>query len=202
MFISFEGIDGCGKTTQINLLNDYLTKTDNLVVAVREPGGTLLSEKIRKILLDKENNICKITELLLFEAARAELIHNVIKPALVNSHFVLSDRFIDSTIAYQGYGRELDIASINTLNAISTEMIIPNITFYLKLPLSMAKQRCNSNNFDRMEQSGDNFLQKVIDGFDFIASNNTERIVIVDATQSIEKVFIDIVNELKKKKIV
>ena len=202
MFISFEGIDGCGKTTQINLLNDYLTRLGYSVVAVREPGGTSISEKIRKILLDKENNICKTTELLLFEAARAELIHCVIEPALSKGCFVLSDRFVDSTIAYQGYGREMDVVSIDTLNAIATEMIIPNITFYLQQPLAVTKQRCNIKNPDRMEQSGDVFLQKVINGFDTIAVNNTKRIVIIDATQSIEEVFSKIIDELKNRKII
>ena len=202
MFISFEGIDGCGKTTQIDLLNNYLIKLGYSVVAVREPGGTQVSEKIRKILLDNKNSICKITELFLFEAARAELMHSIISPALINGNFVLSDRFIDSTIAYQGYGRELDISYINTLNTIATENRIPDITFYLKITFSNIKQRYKINDFDRMEQSGDVFLQKIIDGFDFIASNNTERIVIIDASQTIDNVFKDIVNELKNRKII
>ena len=195
MFISFEGIDGCGKTTQIHLINEYLTKLGHKVITVREPGGTSISEKIRNILLDKNNNICDIAELFLFEAARAELIHNVIKPAIASGKVVLSDRFIDSTLAYQGYGRGLDIHSINMLNAVATNNLIPDITFYLQLPLTIAKQRCNKNSPDRMEQSGDDFLQKVIDGFDFIAHSNTKRIVVIDATQSINKVFEDIIKK-------
>jgi dTMP kinase len=200
MFISFEGIDGSGKTTQLRLLNDYLIKMGHSVVAVREPGGTSLSEKIRKILLDKENDICEVAELFLFEAARAELIHSIIEPALKNNSFVLSDRFIDSTLAYQGYGRDLDIVSINTSNTIATKMLIPNITFYLQLPLSTAKQRYD--NLDRMEQSGDNFLQKVIDGFNIIASNNPKRIVIIDATKSIDEISTDIINEIKNRNMI
>ncbi|MCL2039944.1 MAG: dTMP kinase [Bacteroidetes bacterium] len=197
MFISFEGIDGCGKTTQLKLLNDYLNELGYKVIAVREPGGTPLSEKIREILLNKNNNISNIAELLLFEAARAELIHNIIKPACNEGVFVLTDRFIDSTLAYQGYGRGLDTNYINILNTIATEMLIPDITFYLQLPLSIVKQRYSIKKLDRIEQLGEVFLQKVIDGFDIIASNNTERIIIIDATQSIEKVFQNIKNKLK-----
>ncbi len=197
MLISFEGIDGCGKTTQLKLLNDYLKELGYQVISVREPGGTPLSEKIREILLNKNNSISNIAELLLFQTARAELVHNIIKPACDEGKFVLTDRFIDSTLAYQGYGREVDISAINILNAIATEKLIPNITFYLQLPLSIAKQRYSAKKLDRIEQSGEVFLQKVIDGFDTIAANNTDRIVIIDATQSIEKVFESIVNKLK-----
>jgi dTMP kinase len=209
MFISFEGIDGCGKTTQLQLLNNYLIKLGHSVIAVREPGGPPLSEKIREILLDNKTNICKTAELLLFEAARAELTWTRIAPFLKDKeqwgdykNFVLSDRFIDSTLAYQGYGRGLDIASIKTLNAIATNSIFPDITFYLQLPLAVAQQRSTNKNLDRIEQGGDNFLQKVIDGFDIIAAENPERIVIIDATQSVEKVFEDIINELKNKNII
>ena len=199
MFISFEGIDGCGKTTQLQLLNDYLIKLNHSVIAVREPGGTLISEKIREMLLDSKNNICKTTEVFLFEAARTELVQTIIAPAIKENKFVLSDRFIDSTLAYQGYGRELDVHAINILNAIATKMLFPNITFYLQLPLSLAKQRCSIKELDRIEQAGDVFLQKVIDGFDVIAFENTDRIVIIDATQSIDKMFEDIIKELKNR---
>lgn len=202
MFITFEGIDGCGKTSQLQLLNNYLTEQGYPVIAVREPGGTILSEKIRNILLDKKNNISKLAELLLFEAARAELVHSVIKPALKTQSFVLSDRFIDSTLAYQGYGRKLDFDSINILNTIATSSISPDITFYLQIPLSEAKKRYSQNNLDRMEQSGNNFLQRVIDGFDFIATHSAERIIIIDATQSIDKVAEDIKKELQAKNII
>lgn len=196
MFISFEGIDGCGKTTQLKLINKYLIELGYEVIAVREPGGTPLSERIREILLYNSNNISNIAELLLFEAARAELVHSIIKPACDRRQFVLTDRFIDSTLAYQGYGRGLDTNSINILNSIATETLLPNITFYLSIPLSIAKQRCNIKEPDRMEQSGEIFFQKVIDGFDMIAENNSERIVVIDATQSVDKVFKDIINKL------
>jgi dTMP kinase len=202
MFISFEGIDGCGKTTQLKLLNEYLIKLGYSVVSVREPGGTLLSEKIREILLDKENNICDTAELLLFEAARAELVHSVIKSAVNNESFILADRFIDSTLAYQGYGRNLDIDTINVLNTISTETILPDITFYLQLPLSVARQRYSKNDPDRMVQSGDDFLQRVIVGFDFISVHNSDRVVIIDATQNIENIFNDIIKILESKNVI
>ena len=202
MFISFEGIDGCGKTTQLHLLNDYLTKLGYSVVAVREPGGTNVSEKIREILLDNRNNICKTAELLLFEAARAELSYSIIEPSLAKGSFVLSDRFIDSTLAYQGYGRELDIDSINILNAIATKTLVPDITFYFQLSLSIAKKRFEQNKLDRIEQSGDIFLQKVIDGFDTIALNNSTRVVVIDAAQSIDDIFNNIIRILVDKKII
>ena len=201
MFISFEGIDGCGKTTQLHLLNDYLTKLGHSVVAVREPGGTQISENIRKILLDDENNISATAELLLFEAARAELTNTIIEPALKKNNIVLSDRFIDSTLAYQGYGRELDIDAIKKLNDIATHKITPDITFYFQLQLEIAKQRFSKNNLDRMELSGDIFLQKVIDGFDTIALNNPIRIVVIDGSATIDDVFKKIIDELTNRKL-
>ena len=141
MFITFEGIDGCGKSTQIGLLAEYLNSKGIENIMIREPGGTRFSEEIRKILLHSKKDINIISEMLLFEAARADLTHKVIKPALKKGFYVLSDRFYDSTTAYQGYGRGLPIDELEMIHKVATSGIVPDITFYLDLPLEVARKR-------------------------------------------------------------
>lgn len=187
MFITFEGIDGCGKTTQIKLLAEYLQKKGKKVTVIREPGGTKFSENIREILLNSKHSINSISELLLFESARADLTEKVIIPALKRSEFVLSDRFYDSTTAYQGYGREIDLQTIESLNAIGSLGIMPDITFYLEISLELSHQRSKDKVRDRMESAGDDFFDRVINGFAEIAKNNESRIKVIDAGKSIEE---------------
>jgi dTMP kinase len=142
MFISFEGLDGCGKTTQINLLAEKLASLAYDVVFIREPGGTVISERIRDILLDtKHQGMNQITELLLFSAARAQLVNEVIKPALAESKMVLCDRYVDSTTAYQGYGRGLRLGAVKTINAVATLGVMPQLTFIIDLPLEELERR-------------------------------------------------------------
>jgi len=158
MFITFEGIDGSGKTTQILMLKDYLDSIGCQTIFIREPGGTKFSEIIRDILLNKDIDINPTSELMLFEAARADLTHRVIIPALRKGIFVLSDRFFDSTTTYQGYGRRLDLNQIMGINEMATFGIEPDITFYLKLSLEESHKRSKHKKADRMERSGEEFF--------------------------------------------
>jgi dTMP kinase len=182
MFITFEGIDGSGKTTQIKLLQTYLEKKGIAVLTLREPGGNAFSEQIRELLLNSKHKISSRTELLLFEAARAQLVDSVIKPALTEGKIVISDRFYDSTTAYQAFGRGLPLEEVNFCNMFATGGLKPDITFYLKISLEESKKRAHYRFYDRIEQSGDIFFQKVIEGYNYIASREPERFIVIDAS--------------------
>ena len=200
MFITFEGIDGCGKSTQLNLLKEYLMQNNFNVVTTREPGGTELSEQIRNILLSVHNEISPITELLLFEASRSHLVETIIKPALDKNMIVLSDRFFDSTVAYQGYGRGLELEQINYLNNLATNGIVPTLTFYLEIPLEISLKR-RKKTIDRIEDIGYDFFQNVADGFRKIAELEPQRIITIDASCTKEATFdkiVTVVNERLK----
>tara|TARA_B110000438_G_C15522706_1_gene524918 strand:+ start:59 stop:688 length:630 start_codon:yes stop_codon:yes gene_type:complete len=178
--ITFEGVDGCGKTTQINLLSDYLNSRNKENIIVREPGGTCISERIREILLDEDNSINSVTETLLFLSSRSQLVNEIIKKKMNNSKFILFDRFIDSTIAYQGYGRGLDIEKLKSLNDFATENLKPDLTFILDIELSESLRRINTNTMDRMEKSGKSFLKRVISGYKAIALEKQSRYKLID----------------------
>lgn len=186
MLISFEGIDGSGKTTQINLLKKRVESAGLKVSIFREPGGTELSEAIRSILLNPETEIHPITEILLFSSARSQLIVERVKPLLDGNTLVILDRYYDSTVAYQGFGRKcLPISKINQINEIASHGIAPEITFYMRVDLETAIERRSKLPKDRMEQSGDTFYTDVIKGFDELAKSS-ERFVTIDALKSIE----------------
>lgn len=198
MLITFEGIDGSGKSTQIDLLKEYLISKNKHVVCLREPGGTNLAEKIRNILLNDKNDINPISELLLFEAARADLTEKEIIPAIKDGYIVILDRYFDSTTAYQGYGRGLDLNTVELINKFATFNVIPDVTFYLRISYKDSLER-RKNNTDRMERAVDDFFHHLIDGFDKIAQDNSNRIIVIDATQSINQIFEqikDIVNKI------
>ena len=190
--ISFEGIDGCGKSTQIKILSDKLSLNNIDNIIIREPGDTKISNKIRNILLDKNNKIGEISETLLFLSARAQLVEEKIIP-FSNNKVVICDRFIDSTVAYQGYGRNQDIETINTLNNFATSNINPDITFILEIDPKEAFRRLNSDFLDRMELSGVHFLEKVSKGYKKIASSNPNRCKVIDCNH---KDIITIHNEI------
>lgn len=196
LFITFEGLDGCGKTTQLNLLFDYFMKIGEKVTQVREPGGTEFSEAIRQILLNSKESINHISELFLFESARAELTEKVIIPALNRNEIVLCDRFYDSTTAYQGYGRQIEIENIKILNKMATSGLEPDITFYLSIPFEIAKERINSKKLDRMESSDIDFFNRVIAGFEEIYEKEKHRVIKIDATYNIETVHQSILSHL------
>ena len=187
MLITFEGIDGCGKSTQLQLIGDLLESQGLKVHRLREPGGTEFSESIREILLSSKNKINDVAELLLFEAARSNLVESFIKPALSRDEYVLCDRFYDSTTAYQGYGRQIDLNIIKQCNEIATGGLKPNLTFYLKISLKNAKLRAGNREKDRIEKAGDEFFKRVFRGFEEIAASEPIRVKIIDAEGNLEQ---------------
>ncbi len=188
MLITFEGIDGSGKSTQISLLKEYLTNSGKKVQVLREPGGTDISELIRGMLLNPEIEIDPVTELLLFSSARSQLIAEKVKPLLSDGVVVILDRFYDSTTAYQGYGRKsIPIDQVHQINNIASHGIAPDVTFYLRLSLEESAKRTAHMQKDRMEQSGIEFFQNVIKGFDEL-SESEERFVTIDASKNVDEV--------------
>ena len=185
--VSFEGVDGTGKTTQIELFLSRLDKHKIKYEFYREPGGTELSEEIRDLLLDKGNNIDALTETILFCSARSHLVNNKIIPLINNNnYFIVCDRFIDSTVAYQAYGRGIDVDLINSLNKIVTSKILPSTTFLLDCDMEVSLKRMSKN--DRMEGSGNEFLEKVKQGYKKIRNRNSDRILLIDTNESIDNV--------------
>ena len=179
--ITFEGIDGSGKSTQIQLLEAEFEKLGISYKIFREPGGTKLSEKIRTILLDKENiELYSNAESLLFAAARAQLTAEQIKPAITKGEFVICDRFTDSTIAYQGYGRGLNINNLELINTIATDGLIPDITFILDIDPQKATERLKTLNPDRMEAAGIDFFKKIRQGYCQIREQNQSRCIVIN----------------------
>ena len=178
--ISFEGIDGCGKTTQIDLLAEKFQSKKIDYSVLREPGDTSISNKIREMLLNNDNSICFESETLLFLAARSQLVREKIIPSIKKGKIVICDRYYDSTLAYQGYGRGLDKNIIKNLNIFAINNIIPAITFILDINAKVAYSRISGNNVDRMESEGISFLEKVSKGYKQIAKSNEERCKIID----------------------
>lgn len=189
MFISFEGIDKSGKSTQISLLVDYLKQKGYEVVQTCEPGGTRLGEKIERILLEPSTKeISGISELFLYLADRAEHVEKIIKPALEKGKIIISDRFTDATIAYQGHGRELDIPWIKELNKRVTHGLSPDITFLLDISPDLAKKRSGSEEKDRIENEKISFHQKVRQGYLKLAKRHAERIKVINGEGSVEEI--------------
>ena len=193
--ITFEGIDGSGKSTQIQMLENEFNKLGVEYKTFREPGGTELSEKIREILLDKENiELISTSESLLFAAARAQLTAEKIKPGIKKGKFVICDRFTDSTIAYQGYGRGLNIKQLEDINYIATDGLTPDITFILDINPEAAAVRMEAEVSDRMEETGVDFFRRIRGGYRQIKDQNPNRYRLINGEQSPENVF----NEIKE----
>ncbi len=204
-FITFEGGEGCGKSTQVKLLQSYLLSKGIDVVMTREPGGTRLGEAVRSLLKDElDDPPCDRAELLLFLAARAQLVRNVIKPALESGAWVVSDRFSDSTFAYQGYGRGLDFEVLRVANDFACDGIVPDMTFLLDIPSSVAAERLHSRQAqtstvaDRIELAGDDFHRRLKEGFKTIAEQSPERVVTIDADGTLEQVWERVCKSLKR----
>jgi dTMP kinase len=210
MLITFEGIDGAGKSTQIKKLAAYLKQEGHEVLTLREPGGTEVAEKIRLILLESRHEISPVGELLLFSASRAELVSEVVRPALAEGRTVILDRFFDSTTAYQGYGRGLDLNMLRTLIAISTGALTPDITFYLdilpeealirkfsekSLPLAFENEE-----LDRMERSGLEFYRNVRQGYLDIIEAEPGRFKSINARHGVQEIHLLIVKTLKERR--
>ena len=191
-FITIEGTDGAGKTTQISLLEEYLKQRKIDFLLTREPGGTPISEKIREILLDISNQeLCDNAEVLLYAASRAQHLQQKILPAVKEGKLVLCDRFVDSSIAYQAFGRGIDKEQVKAINQFATSGIEPDLTIYLDLPPQkgiLRKQKEQLHEMDRMEQEKMDFHEKVYEGFQSLAQNYPQRIQKIDASKTIEEV--------------
>ena len=201
MFITFEGIDFCGKSTQIELLKSYLQKHKKKVKVIREPGGTDISEKIRTMLLDKQNSkMLMETEFLLFSASRAQLVREKIRPYLDEGIYVISDRFHDSSTAYQGYGRGISIEVILSIHKLAIGNTIPDITFFIDIPVDVAEQRRREKlkkHLDRIENSNKGFYTRVRNGYLELAKSEN-RFRIINGTDGIENIHENIINEIDK----
>lgn len=187
LFITFEGGDGCGKTTQINLLDEYLRGKGYETLLTREPGSKGLGVKLREILLNYDGEVSPVCESFLFLADRAQHVDCIIKPALEKGIIVLCDRHTDSTVAYQGYGRGLDLEQIYNLNKIATSGLKPDLTIVLDVDVETSQKRVGTQK-DRMESAGIEFFERVRKGFLEIAKQEPDRVKVVDSTQSIEEI--------------
>lgn len=199
LFITFEGIECSGKSTQVLLLAEYLKKKGYDIINTREPGGTIIGESIRKILLDTEYSAMNnLTENLLYLASRVQHIHEVIQPALLSNKIVICDRFIDATIAYQGYARGIDIKVINRLHELVIENIKPDITLLLDILPKQGLFRAIGKRLDRIEQENIEFHDKVRYGYLQIAQQESDRVKIIDGSKEIDEVHQTICNCVDK----
>jgi dTMP kinase len=196
IFLSFEGIEGTGKTIQSRLLCENLVKKGYEVILTEEPGGTRIGLKIRDVLLSVENKeMTPITELLLYNASRAQHINEVILPALRKGVIVITDRFTDSTVAYQGFGRRIDLGYIDFIQRIVTEGLKPDITLLLDLDVETGLMRNKGiNKTDRLELEDVEFHKRVRDGYLKIAAKEPERIKLIDGSGSIEEIHSKVIN--------
>ena len=187
-FISFEGGDGSGKSTQIQILREFLEERGYDVILTREPGGTPISEKIRSIILDKANSeMDDMTEALLYAAARAQLVSQIIRPALEEGKVVICDRFVDSSMAYQAYARGLG-DSVKTINAFAVGDCMPDLTILLKVNPQVGSSRIGNRERDRIELASSDFHKKVYEGYLQLEKLYPERIVGIDAANTIENI--------------
>ena len=194
-FITFEGPEGGGKSTQVQTLAEWLRKQGKKVVVTREPGGTRMSELIRALVRDEmEDPPVTRCEVLLFLAARAQVVSQVIRPALARGEWVVCDRFADSTFAYQGYGRGIDVQLLKNFNDFVTEGLVPDLTILLDVPPEVsrtrlaARQASTADTGDRIEAAGEMFHRRLREGFLDLAKAEPKRFTVIDASKSVEKV--------------
>lgn len=201
-FVSFEGPDGSGKTTIIKLLNEYLQDNGYDVVLTREPGGSAIAESIRDVILDPENtNLSYQTEALLYAASRAQHFHEVIKPALAENKIVLCDRFLDSSLVYQGIARKLGVKNVLEINKFAIDDTMPDYTFFLDVDPLIGLERIRQNDtreINRLDLEDDDFHQRVYEGYQQIVSDNQERFIIIDANNDIDQVLRDTIKAFKE----
>ena len=204
-FITFEGGEGCGKSTQVKRLKAELEAKGHEVLLTREPGGTYLAEEIRHLIKDQETDApCDRSELLLFLAARAQLVKKVIAPALEKGVWVISDRFSDSTFAYQGYGRGLNLDTLKAINAFACEDLKPDLTLLLEVSPEVSRSRrlqrenATGTTADRIEKAGDDFHKRLAEGFRRLAEAEPERIVRIDANGTIDEVWSAVCESMKR----
>ncbi|MFA9397010.1 MAG: dTMP kinase [Clostridiaceae bacterium] len=199
LLITFEGPDGSGKTTQINLLKTYFENRGENVICVREPGGTSISEKIRAVILDNENeDMHPMCEALLYAASRAQLVHQVIKPSIENGDMVICDRFVESSIVYQGIGRGLGEDKIREINEAAVNGLKPDVTIMIMIPYEEGlKRKKKQRNLDRLENSGEEFHKKVYDGYVKI-DQKYDTIKVINGDRNKMQVHKDVLDLIKK----
>lgn len=200
MFITFEGIEGCGKTTQAKLLYQWLIDRGKETILTREPGGTPSAEELREFILrEREEDFPPFSELCLYIAARGFHVENLIRPALKEGSFVICDRFSDSTLAYQGFGRGIDVDLIEKMNEEATGGLKPNLTFLIDLPVEVAFERLKGKKKDRLEMESLEFHRKVREGFLKIAEKEKDRVVVIDGRKSVDEIFNEVVKEVQRR---
>lgn len=190
LFITFEGGDGSGKTTQINLLASWLESEGHTVVITREPGGTDLGTELRNIILHREGFIAPRAEALLYAADRSHHIHTLVRPALMRGEIVVQDRYLDSSVAYQGAGRVLDPTEVRDISLWATENLMPDLTVVLDVPASVAKERqaAGERQYDRLEAEAEDFHTRVRESYLALAAEEPERFLVIDGESSIEEI--------------
>ena len=190
LFVTFEGGDASGKTTQIGLLADWLKAQGRTVLVTREPGGSDLGNELRDIVLHRRGFIAPRAEALIYAADRAHHVHEVVRPALERGEVVLQDRYLDSSVAYQGAGRVLDPTEVKEVSVWATEGLMPDVTVLLDVPadIGLARQASEERAYDRLEAEALDFHQRVRDSYLAIAKENPERVVVIDGTAAIDEV--------------
>jgi dTMP kinase len=210
MFVTFEGLEGSGKSTQARLLADYVRAQwgEERVVLTREPGGTEIGEQIRQVIHSLRNHdMAPTTEFLLYNAARAQIVAQVIRPALAQGKIVLCDRYADSTIAYQGYGRQLDMEMVREVIRYATGGLVPDLTFYLDIPIEEGLARRNHGHtrgeeLNRMDVQTRDFYERVRVGYETLGRENAGRWVVIDGARSIDQVQADLRKALAARLVV
>lgn len=197
-FISIEGPDGSGKSTQIGLMKEYFIQKGFQVIETREPGGTKISEKIREIILDNDNKeMSAVTEALLYAASRAQHVHEVIKPSILEGKIVICDRYVDSSIVYQGIARGLGVDSVTCINDFAIQGLMPGLTFLFDIdPETALNRKINNGEADRLELEDIKFHKKVYNGYRDI-SKGSNRIKIINASRSVDEIHSDVIKAIE-----
>jgi dTMP kinase len=198
VFITFEGGDGAGKTTQIEMLRDWLERQGHTVVVTREPGGTDIGVELRNIVLHHRGFLAPRAEALLYAADRAHHIHTVVRPALERGDVVVQDRYFDSSVAYQGAGRVLSEEEVRDLSLWATEHLMPQLTVVLDIPADIARERRDSDNrvFDRLEAEADDFHERVRQAYHRLADAEPERFLMIDGQRPIDDIHAEVVSRV------
>lgn len=199
IFISLEGPDGAGKTTQLKLLSKYLDSINCQYIITRDPGGTPLGKQIRRIVLHSEGDVSPVTELLLYQADRAQHVSEIIGPALAKGTVVLCDRYVDSTLAYQGYGRNIDLSLIRQLNEIATGGLMPELTILFDIDTEAGLSRLHPSGHDRLEREATDFHKRVRNGYLELAKAEPQRWRIIDAGRAMSAVQEDLQSIIAEK---
>ena len=200
-FITFEGCDGCGKSTQLKLFSAYLAENNIPHIFTREPGGGKISEEIRQILLNGKNmEMTDECEALLYAAARVQNLSDRVEPALAKGELVVCDRYVDSSLAYQAYGRGLGVDFISKINSFALEKYLPDVTVFINLSSEAAfARKKGADENDRLEQAGKDFHKRVYDGYCTLAQQNPDRYVVIDGAQTPQEIFNAVIKALKEK---